>query len=581
MNSYMRLLKYLRPYLPRLGTAIFCIVLASAANLYVPWIIKDVIDRVLAEKDMMMLNLIAGGIVVVFLLRGIFFYGQSYLMAYVGQRIVIDIREDIYRHLQRLSLSFYSRNSTGNIMSHVTNDVAAVQGALADTLIELITESVILIGSIGAMFFLHWKLALFTFITVPLVGQTINVFGKKLRASGNVMQVKVADITSVLQEAISSIRVIKSFAREEFEIERFQKENFSNFRAQMKNAQLMATLTPLIEFLAAIGVTLIIWYGGWEVIHGDLTAGALIAFLIYAVNLSNTVKRISKSYGVVQRALAAAQRVFEVIDTQPDVQDAPGAVVLQKSQGHLVFEGVDFSYNPGEPALRQVFFEAHPGQMIAIVGPSGAGKTTIAALIPRFYDPQQGTIYLDGVDIRTVTQKSLREQMAIVPQETVLFNRSVYENIRYGRLEATQEEVIAAAKAANAHDFITAMPQGYETPIGERGCMLSGGQRQRIAIARAILRDPRLLILDEATSALDVESEQLVQDALDKLMVGRTSVVIAHRLSTIVRADCILVMDQGRIVEMGSHEALLQAGGLYQKLYQVQFRDTGTESSGV
>ncbi|WP_018702910.1 ABC transporter ATP-binding protein [Anaeromusa acidaminophila] len=581
MNSYMRLLKYLRPYLPRLGMAIFCIVLASAANLYVPWIIKDVIDRVLAEKDMMMLNLIAGGIVVVFLLRGIFFYGQSYLMAYVGQRIVIDIREDIYRHLQRLSLSFYSRNSTGNIMSHVTNDVAAVQGALADTLIELITESVILIGSIGAMFFLHWKLALFTFITVPLVGQTINIFGKKLRASGNVMQVKVADITSVLQEAISSIRVIKSFAREDFEIERFQKENFSNFRAQMKNAQLMATLTPLIEFLAAIGVTLIIWYGGWEVIHGDLTAGALIAFLIYAVNLSNPVKRISKSYGVVQRALAAAQRVFEVIDTQPEVQDAEDAVILQNSQGHLVFEGVDFSYNPGEPALRQVFFEANPGQMIAIVGPSGAGKTTIAALIPRFYDPQQGTIYLDGVDIRTVTQKSLREQMAIVPQETVLFNRSVYENIRYGRLEATQEEVVAAAKAANAHDFITAMPQGYETPIGERGCMLSGGQRQRIAIARAILRDPRLLILDEATSALDVESEQLVQEALDKLMVGRTSVVIAHRLSTIVRADCILVMDQGRIVEMGSHEALLQAGGLYQKLYQVQFRDTGAESGEV
>lgn len=581
MNSYMRLLKYLRPYLPRLGMAIFCIVLASAANLYVPWIIKDVIDRVLAEKDMMMLNLIAGGIVAVFLLRGIFFYGQSYLMAYVGQRIVIDIREDIYRHLQRLSLSFYSRNSTGNIMSHVTNDVAAVQGALADTLIELITESVILIGSIGAMFFLHWKLALFTFITVPLVGQTINIFGKKLRASGNVMQVKVADITSVLQEAISSIRVIKSFAREDFEIERFQKENFSNFRAQMKNAQLMATLTPLIEFLAAIGVTLIIWYGGWEVIHGDLTAGALIAFLIYAVNLSNPVKRISKSYGVVQRALAAAQRVFEVIDTQPDVQDAEDAVILQNSQGHLVFEGVDFSYNPGEPALRQVFFEANPGQMIAIVGPSGAGKTTIAALIPRFYDPQQGTIYLDGVDIRTVTQKSLREQMAIVPQETVLFNRSVYENIRYGRLEATQEEVVAAAKAANAHDFITAMPQGYETPIGERGCMLSGGQRQRIAIARAILRDPRLLILDEATSALDVESEQLVQEALDKLMVGRTSVVIAHRLSTIVRADCILVMDQGRIVEMGSHEALLQAGGLYQKLYQVQFRDTGAESGEV
>lgn len=571
MALYLRLLQYVRPYLPRLGVALLCMVLAAGANLAVPWIIKDVIDKVLADKNMVMLNIIAGGIVVVYLLRGVFFYGQTYLMSYIGQRVIIDIRGGLYRHLQRLSLSYFEKRQTGTIMSYVTNDVAALQNALVDNVIEMVTESMVLIGSIVAMFFIHWKLTLLTFITLPLVAKAMNIFGKKLRIASRVTQERAADITSVLQETISAVRVVKSFVREEYEIERFNRENYHNFRAQLKTAQLAGTLTPIVEFLAAIGVTVIIWYGGREVINGDLTAGALIAFLIYAVNLSNPIKRLSRVYGNIQRAMAAAKRVFDVLDTQPDVQEVPGAVTLPSINGHVVFNNVTFEYELGKPALVDISLEAKPGQMVAIVGPSGAGKTTIANLVPRFYDISEGVIAIDGIDIKTVTLNSLREQIGIVPQETMLFNATIYENILYGRLGASEEEVIAAAKAANAHNFIINMPDGYDTQTGERGAKLSGGQRQRLAIARAILKNPRILILDEATSALDTESEKLVQEALDKLMIGRTSFVIAHRLTTVQRADLIVVMERGRILERGTHEELLAAGGLYSKLYQVQF----------
>lgn len=573
MKLYLRLISYIRPYLPRFGLAIICILVAASANLYVPWIIKDVIDGVLASKDMAMLNTIAIGIVLVFLVRGVFFYGQTYLMSYIGQRVIIDIREAVYRHLQRLSLSYYEKRQTGAIMSHITNDVAALQSALVDSVIELFTESMVLIGSMATMFYLHWKLSLLTFIALPLVAQAMNIFGKRLRNSSRVMQERAADITSILQESIAAVRVVKSFVREDYEIERFNRENYYNFRAQMKTAQLMATLTPVIEFLAAIGITIIIWYGGREVISGSLTSGSLIAFLIYAVNISNPIKRLSRVYGNIQRALAAAQRVFDVLDTEPEIKDLPGAQALPPITGRVTFENVNFFYKQDEPALTNLSLVAEAGQMIAIVGPSGAGKTTIANLVPRFYDPTAGKITIDGHDIKTVTLSSLREQIGIVPQETVLFNGTVYENILYGDLKASQEQVFAAAKAANAHEFIMAMPEGYDTQIGERGSKLSGGQRQRIAIARAILKNPRVLILDEATSALDTESEQLVQEALDKLMIGRTSFVIAHRLSTVQRAHVILVIEKGQIIESGSHAELVAAGGLYSKLYQVQFAD--------
>ena len=577
MKNYVRLMKYIRPYMKQLVAAVACIVLAAGANLYMPWIIKDMIDKVLMERDMAMLNLIAGGIIVVFFFRGVFYYGQSYLVSFVGQRVVIDIREALFEKFQRMPLAYFDRHQTGEIMSYVTNDVQALQNALVDKLIEFVTEASILIGSIVLMFYLDWKLTLITLITVPLVGQAMKIFGRKLKKSGTVIQERLADINSLLQESIAAVRVVKSFVREHYEIERFHRQNELNFQAEMKNVQLSSLLTPTVEFLAAITVTIILWIGGYEVVQGEITAGSLVAFLTYAVNLANPVKRIGRIYGAVQRAMAAADRVFDVLDMEETIHDKAGAVPLPEIEGRVAVKDVSFSYKEGAPALSHVSLAASPGQLVAFVGPSGAGKSTIANLIPRFYEVSEGSIEIDGHDVRDVTLDSLREQIGIVPQETMLFSSSVRENIRYGRLDATDKEIEEAARAANAEEFILQLPQGYETKIGERGLNLSGGQRQRIAIARAILKNPRILILDEATSALDTESEKIVQAALDKLMVGRTSFAIAHRLSTIFDADCIYVIDGGRIVEQGTHEELLAAGGLYSTLYNIQFRGEGED----
>lgn len=572
MNNYKRLLLYAKPYSGRLMLAFLFTSVAAAGNLFVPWILKDVIDKVLMNKDIFLLNTIAVTIVIVFFIRGICFYAQTYLMSYVGQKVIIDIREAVYRKLQFLSLGYFEKRQTGTIMSYVTNDVGALQGSIIESATDFVTEMSILIGSLVLMFNLHWKLSLLTLITMPLVAKAMDLFGKKLKRTSGIMQERAADITAVLQETISSVRVIKSFVREEYEIARFVKENYANFRAQMKNAQVMATLTPVIELIAAIGVTFLIWYGGFEVINGNLTAGALIAFLVYATNLANPIKRLSRIYGNIQKAMAAAERVFSVLDEKTDIVEKDNATELKAVIGKVDFKAVTFKYNENEVILKDINLAVKAGQMVAIVGPSGAGKTTIVNLLPRFYDPVAGNIYIDDVNIADVTLASLREKIGIVPQETVLFNGSIYDNILYGDLTATTEEVMAAAKAANAHDFIMQMADQYQTQIGERGSKLSGGQRQRIAIARAILKNPRILILDEATSALDTESEKLVQDALDKLMVGRTSFVIAHRLSTILQADMIIVMEKGQIVEQGSHEELLKLDGLYSGLYKLQFK---------
>ena len=578
MILYKRILSYIKPYLHILSIALLCTMLAAAGNLYLPWIFRDMIDKVLNAKDYYMLNVISASIVVIFLLRGIFLYGQNYLMSYVGQHVIIDIRSEVFRKLQRLSMSFYDKNKTGTIMSYVTNDVNALQGAMVDNTIELVTEGIILIGSVCAMVYLDWKLTLFTILTFPVVLYFMNYFGKKIRRSGGQIQEATADITSVLQESVSSARVVKSFVREQYEIERFERENEANLKANLKNAKYMATLTPTIEFVAALGVTLILWYGGNNVIAGETTAGSLVAFLAYAVNISNPIKRITRVSGNIQRALAAAQRVFDVLDLREEVQDLPDAKALPAVTGNVSFEHVTFSYNAGDEILHDLSFTAKPGQAIGLVGPSGAGKSTVASLLPRFYDCDAGTIRIDGTDIRHVTLDSLRNQVGIVPQETILFNGSVYDNILYGRLDATKEEIEAAAKAANAHDFIMELPEGYNTMLGDRGVNISGGQRQRIAIARAILKDPRILILDEATSALDTESERVVQEALNRLMVGRTSIIIAHRLSTIKNADRILVLDKGKLAEDGTHEELMAKNGLYAHLYQIQYRTNKEES---
>ena len=573
MTLYLRILSYIKPYMHRLIFAMFCTIMAAAGNLYIPWIIKDMIDEVLADKNGTMLNWIAASIIAIFIVRGLFWYGQNYLMSYVGQSVIIDIRAAVFKKLQRLSVSFYDKNKTGTIMSYVTNDVNALQSAMVENTIEMITEGFILIGSVVAMIYLDWRLTLFTVCTFPVVLWFMEFFGKKIRKTGGRIQECTADITSVLQESVASARVIKSFVREDYEVDRFDVENKANFRANMKNAQLMATLTPVVELVAAIGVTMIIWYGGNNVINGTITAGSLVAFLTYAVNISNPIKRLTRVIGNIQKALAAAQRVFMIIDMPEEIAESRDAKQLPEVSGKVEFKNVSFAYDDKGNVITDLSFSVKPGEVIAIVGPSGAGKSTIANLLPRFYDVNKGDIKIDGHSVREVTLDSLREQVGIVPQETMLFNGSVYNNILYGRLDATKEEIEAAAKAANAHDFIMQLTDGYETKLGDRGVNLSGGQRQRIAIARAILKNPRILILDEATSALDTESERVVQEALDRLMVGRTSFVIAHRLSTVKNADKILVLEKGNLVESGTHDELLALDGLYAHLYKIQYRN--------
>ncbi|WP_312335001.1 ABC transporter ATP-binding protein [Anaerospora hongkongensis] len=571
MSLYARVWWYIKPYSLLIISALACTILASAVNLYLPKIIGEVIDQVLATKDTDTLNLIAVTVLVLIIIQGIAMYGQTYLMAFSSQKIIIDIRRDLYQHLQKLSIAFFEKRSVGTIMSYVTNDVAALQTALVNNVIDFVNYSVTLAGSILLLLYIDWKLSLLMFLTFPLILYTINISGQKMRIKSRTLQERAADITAFLQETILAVSVIKSFARESYELERFDYENSRNFQAQMKIVQVMAVITPIINILSTIGITAIIWFGGHEVISGHLTSGALISFLVYVINLPTPVKRLSNIYADIQRALAAAQRIFEVLDIEPEIKDLEGAKELGPVAGYVTFQNVSFAYNPGKPVVADMSFEARPGELIAIVGPSGAGKTTVVNLIPRFYDPVAGSIRIDNIDIQAVTLQSLRAQVGIVPQETILFSGTIFQNIIYGNLEAAKEEVIAAAKVANAHNFIMEMADGYETPVGERGAQLSGGQRQRIAIARAVLKNPRILILDEATSALDTESELLVQQALDRLMIGRTSFVIAHRLATVQRAHLILVMENGKIVEHGNHEALVKADGLYSKLYKIQF----------
>lgn len=568
-----RLLRYLLPFWKVMMLAAFCLLVSSGAGLIFPWLIQHLLDGVFVHHDQGLLNQIALLLIVIFVVRSLFDFGQNYLVSFISERLVANLRKQVFGHLQSLALTFFNTRRTGEIMSRVTTDVVVVQTGLTTNVLTLLQELVMLVGSFAIIVVIDWRLTLLIMLLVPLVVLLATGFGRRFRWLSRNVQEELGIVNTILEETLSAMRVVKSFAREPFETQRFNAGVDEAFRIAMKRTKIRAIFGPFMGLISFVAISIVIWYGGTEVLAGHLSPGQLISFVIYMVLIAGPVVSLSNLYTQTQEALGAAERIFELLDTAPDRPDAPDAVPLPSLEGQIVFDHVSFSYNKDAVVLRDLSMAVQAGQMVALVGPSGAGKTTITGLIPRLFEPTSGHIFIDGYDLQDVQIRSLREQIAIVPQEPALFGGTIHENIAYGRLDATREEIEEAASAANAAEFIARLPQGYGSTVGERGVQLSAGQRQRIAIARAILRNPRILILDEATASLDNESEALVQDALNRLMRGRTTLIIAHRLTTIENADHILVLNHGTIVEEGTHEALLIKDGLYARLYNRQFSE--------
>ena len=589
-----RLAAYAAPYRYRLAGAVFFMLASSGLNILPPWLFKSVVDDVLISKNLFALNLICVSVILIFVLKAMTLYGREYLMNDVGQRVVMDIRIVLYDHMQRMSLRTLHASRVGELMSRITGDVATLQNLVTNTFVELVFNAVTFVGMFLFILFINWRLTLLIIVVLPAVGWLLVFAGRRLRRAGHRVQERLADLTAVAAEAFSAIRVVRAFATEEQELERFRRGNVENFEALLRAVRIQASLSGVIEVFLICALAIVFWFGGRSVIGGSLSPGELIAFIGYIAFMVQPIRTVMSRMGSLQTGLAATERIFAMLNTPTESTDRartdPGRL-----RGEVVFEDVRFSYTEGQEILKGISLSVRPGERVAIVGPTGSGKSTLVDLIPRFYDPTSGRVLIDGYEADTLLLPRLRRQIGIVPQESVLMKGSIAFNIAYGlparnpgRPSDPQsspfddpELMSAIRRAAHIADidaFIEGLPEGYATEVGERGVTLSGGQRQRIAIARAVVRDPRILILDEATSSLDLAVERQVQEAMNRAMAGRTSFVIAHRLSTVRTADRILVLEGGRIVQEGTHESLIREGGLYSRLHRLQFDEADKEA---
>lgn len=587
-----RLFNYINCYKRHLGFALFCMIFFAVFSVISIWTLKPIIDRIFTPEEIVTIGIpflkieftaertvcvkfLAIFVLATVFLKGIAGYGQTYLMRFVAHRVVNDLRNELYRKITSLSPSFFTQQKTGELMSKFTNDINVIEQSITESMASIIREPVTILAFVILIFYLNPGLAIVSIVIFPVVAVLIKILGTRVRKITEEAQTKIAGITSMLQETLSGIRVVQAFGMEEYERDKFFQETKKFFRITMKSAQIYLASSPLMEFLGAVGIAIILLYAGYKITPGNdsTTAGDFVAFLGAVFSLYAPSKNLTKVNNMMQRAKVASSRIFEILDIEPEVKECKGAVSIPRLKEEISYNNVSFAYTKEKKILNDINLKAGLGEIIAIVGTSGVGKTSLVNLIPRFYDCLTGSITIDGKDIRQATIKSLRAQIGIVTQEVILFNDTIANNICYGNMNISKEKIVEAARAANAHNFTTQLPHGYATIIGDRGVLLSGGERQRIAIARAVLKDPAILILDEATSSLDSESEVMIQDAINNLMKERTVFVIAHRLSTIKHADKIIVLDKGRIVESGVHEELMKQKTVYRRLYDLQFKD--------
>jgi ABC-type multidrug transport system fused ATPase/permease subunit len=574
MPVLKRLFLLLTPYWKTIIISALLLIGRAGLELVPPLFQREIIDEIITARNLTYLGVVIAALIGAYALNQLIQIGDNYVRHALGEKFIFDLRVRLYAYLQKMSLSFFERTSTGELMSRVTNDLSALENFVTHGSALTAVDFMRLVGGSLILFVLDWRLAALVMIPVPILSLAFRHYNTKIRPVYRRVRARLGDINAKLQDNLSGIRVIQAFAREDVEYERFSRESERYYQARVKGIRYWSIFFPAIRFFAAMGTVIVLGAGSVMVVKGQLTLGTLVAFIAYITSIYDPINRLTEVDNIFQEAIAAGERIFELLDETMEVRDAPDAIELPVIQGEMIFDQVHFRYGSGNQVLHAISFKMAPGEVVALVGPSGAGKTSIANLICRFYDPVKGHVTIDGYDLRNIKLSSLRRQVAVVLQDSFLFNNTVAENLYYGKPDAAADELMAAARAANAHDFIMQLPEGYETEIGERGVKLSGGQKQRLALARAILADPRILILDEATSSVDAEAEYLIQQALERVLKDRTALVIAHRLSTIRNADKIIVLDRGRIAEIGSHDELMQRGGLYSQLYQRQMEMT-------